>query len=60
MLMARLLARMPDLRQRIQTEHIADARGNCRECGITQWPCEVYEIATRAEYLGTGGLQLSA
>ncbi|WP_156934650.1 hypothetical protein [Pseudonocardia spinosispora] len=55
MLMARLLARMPDLRQRVQTEHVPDAHGNCQECGVAQWPCELYEIASRADEL-----QLSA
>jgi hypothetical protein len=49
MLMTTLLARMPDLRRRLQTQHI-NHRGYCRECGNeVAWPCELYQIATEAE-----------
>lgn len=52
MLMATLLARMPDLRRRAQTLHVAADDWSCRECGSeVQWPCDVYQIATDAERL---------
>ena len=54
MLMATMLARMPDLRERVQADHVADAGGCCQECREdTQWPCELYWIATTAESLGS-------
>jgi hypothetical protein len=52
MLMATILARMPDLRRRAQTQHVADHFGHCRECGgQVHWPCDVYQIAVEAERL---------
>ncbi|WP_037065855.1 hypothetical protein [Pseudonocardia acaciae] len=52
MLMATLLARMPDLRDRVQAKHVPDHAGRCIDCGGgTAWPCELYQIATEAEYL---------
>jgi hypothetical protein len=49
MLMVEMLARMPDLRRRIQAEHIADATGRCRDCRGAQWPCEMYRLATEVD-----------
>jgi hypothetical protein len=50
MLMATMLARMPDLRLRIQAQHVPDHRGCCRDCrDNTRWPCEVSRIAAEAE-----------
>jgi len=46
MLMVEMLARMPDLRRRIQAEHLADSTGHCRDCQGAQWPCELYRLAT--------------
>jgi hypothetical protein len=60
MLMATLLARMPDLRRQVQADHVPDEHGYCRDCGLTRWPCELYEIATRAEHLDNRRLSLSA
>jgi hypothetical protein len=55
MLMATMLARMPDLRQRVQADHVPDSTGHCRDCREeTRWPCELYYIATEAENLGAG------
>jgi hypothetical protein len=55
MLMIEMLARMPDLRRRLQTEHIADAGGRCQDCPGTAWPCELYRMATEADRRhGTG------
>ncbi|MCU1651143.1 MAG: hypothetical protein QOF38_4541 [Pseudonocardiales bacterium] len=55
MLMATMLARMPDLRQRVQADHVPDSTGRCRECrDDTRWPCELYWIASEAENLGSG------
>lgn len=52
MLMATLLARMPDLRDQVQARHVPDHAGRCSDCGGgTAWPCEVYQIATEAEFL---------
>jgi hypothetical protein len=52
MLMATLLARMPDLRDRVQATHVPDHTGHCVDCGNdTAWPCELYQIATEAEYI---------
>lgn len=52
MLMATLLARMPDLRDQVQARHVPDHAGRCRDCGGgTAWPCELYQIATEAEFL---------
>ena len=60
MLMMKLLARMPDLRQRVQTEHVPDEHGHCRDCREAQWPCELYQIAVNAERFDTMRLRLSA
>jgi hypothetical protein len=49
MLMIEMLARMPDLRRRIQAEHIADAGGRCRDCPGATWPCELYRMACEAD-----------
>jgi hypothetical protein len=50
MLMATMLARMPDLRQRVQADHVPDSAGHCQECrDATPWPCELYWIAAKAE-----------
>jgi hypothetical protein len=55
MLMATMLARMPDLRQRVQADHVPDSAGHCSECrDETKWPCELYWIAAEAENLGSG------
>jgi hypothetical protein len=52
MLMATLLARMPDLRCRTQTLHAPDENRYCGECGNQVcWPCQVYQIAAEAEHL---------
>jgi hypothetical protein len=52
MLMATLLARMPDLRDQVQARHVPDHLGRCSDCGSgTAWPCELYQIATEAEFL---------
>jgi hypothetical protein len=51
MLMATLLARMPDLRHQVMTDHRPDEHGQCRDCEGAQWPCELYVIADRAERL---------
>lgn len=61
MLMATMLARMPDLRERVQAEHVADAGGCCRECrDNTPWPCELYWIAATAENIDPTGSTGSA
>jgi hypothetical protein len=61
MLMATMLARMPDLRERVQADHIADSSGCCQECREdTPWPCELYWIAATAENLGSTGSTESA
>jgi hypothetical protein len=50
MLMATMLARMPDLRRHVQAVHVPDHRGICRDCrDDTPWPCEVSRIAAEAE-----------
>lgn len=51
MLMVELLARMPDLRRRIQRDHVSDATGHCRDCHGARWPCEVYQLANQADRL---------
>lgn len=52
MLMTSMLARMPELRREVQSQHVAHAAGHCLECGPdTAWPCEVYRIAAEAERL---------
>jgi hypothetical protein len=52
MLMATLLARMPDLRCRAQTLHAPDENRYCSDCGNQIcWPCQVYQIAAEAEHL---------
>jgi hypothetical protein len=51
MLMVELLARMPDLRRRIQREHVADAAGRCRDCHGARWPCEMSRLAIQADRL---------
>ncbi|HEY1968906.1 MAG TPA: hypothetical protein VGH89_13230 [Pseudonocardia sp.] len=59
MLMTSMLARMPDLRHQVQSEHVSDSRGHCQECGpTTHWPCEVYEIAAEAERLSEPAARL--
>ena len=52
-LMATMLADMPDLRIRVQAQHIPDQNGHCADCrdGI-RWPCDVYRIAAEAEQRG--------
>lgn len=52
MLMATMLAQMPDLLSRVQYDHTADRDGYCRECRDVRWPCEVFQIASDAERLG--------
>jgi hypothetical protein len=55
MLMASMLAQMPELRRQVQADHAAERGGSCRECGpATRWPCEVYQIAVCAEHIGAG------
>jgi hypothetical protein len=51
MLMVELLARMPDLRRRIQRDHFSDAAGHCRDCHGARWPCEMYQLAIQADRL---------
>ncbi|HZD14928.1 MAG TPA: hypothetical protein VE196_07325 [Pseudonocardiaceae bacterium] len=52
MLMATLLARMPDLRCRAQILHVPDEHRYCSECGNQVcWPCQIYQIAAEAESL---------
>jgi hypothetical protein len=52
MLMTVLLSRMPDLRHRVETEHIPDRAGHCQECGRQiAWPCELSRIAVAAQRL---------
>jgi hypothetical protein len=56
MLMATMLARMPDLRQRVQADHVPDCAGHCQECrDNTPWPCELYCIAATAERIDSDG-----
>jgi hypothetical protein len=49
MLMVEMLARMPDLRRRIQAEHLADSTGHCRDCPGAPWPCELYRLAIEVD-----------
>jgi hypothetical protein len=49
MMMVEMLVKMPDLRRRIQTDHVADGTGHCRDCAGAQWPCELYRMATEAD-----------
>jgi hypothetical protein len=49
MLMVEMLARMPDLRRRIQAEHLADSSGRCRDCPGAPWPCELYRLAIEVD-----------
>ena len=50
MLMATMLARMPDLCLRVKAQHTPDHAGRCRDCqDDIRWPCELYRIATEAE-----------
>jgi len=45
-LMATMLADMPDLRLRVQVQHVPDQFGHCADCRDNiRWPCEVYRIA---------------
>lgn len=49
-LIATMLADMPDLRLRVQAQHIPDQNGHCADCRDNiRWPCEVYRIAADAE-----------
>jgi hypothetical protein len=49
-LMATMLADMPDLRLRVQVQHVPDQWGHCADCRDNiRWPCEVYRIAAEAE-----------
>jgi hypothetical protein len=49
MLMVSLLARMPDLRNQVDSAHRRAEAGHCRECGPgTLWPCELAQIAALA------------
>ncbi|HEY2203987.1 MAG TPA: hypothetical protein VGH99_05875 [Pseudonocardia sp.] len=57
MLMATMLARMPDLRDRVEAEHTQGSAGQCRACGPdVAWPCDLYWIATAAERLDGSAL----
>jgi hypothetical protein len=49
MMMVDMLIQMPDLRRRIQADHVADATGHCRDCPGTQWPCQLHQMATEAD-----------
>jgi hypothetical protein len=51
MLMVELLSRMPDLRRRIQRDHVSDVAGRCRDCHGARWPCEMYQLAMQADRL---------
>jgi hypothetical protein len=54
-LMAAVLARMPDLRHRVHNQHSADHNWCCSECGDqVRWPCDLHQIATEAERIATG------
>lgn len=54
MMMVEMLVQMPDLRRRIQADHVADASGRCRDCPGTQWPCTLHQMATEADRRCTG------
>ena len=57
MLMTDLLARMPDIRGRIEAEHTATPDGRCRDCGTdVWWPCELSQLAHAAEQVKTSAL----
>jgi hypothetical protein len=49
MMMVEMLVQMPDLRRRIQRDHVADQNGRCRDCPGTQWPCALHQMATEAD-----------
>ena len=48
-MMVEMLIQMPDLRRRIQSDHVADATGHCRDCPGTRWPCTLHQMATEAD-----------
>jgi hypothetical protein len=59
-LIATMLADMPDLRLRVQAQHIPDQNGHCADCRDNiRWPCEVYRIAADAESRGGGARRSS-
>ncbi|WP_156935203.1 hypothetical protein [Pseudonocardia spinosispora] len=50
--MTTVLARMPDLRVRVEAEHVQGLGGSCVGCGEdVAWPCDLYWIATAAHRL---------
>lgn len=60
-LIASLLADMPELRLRVQAQHIPDQNGYCADCRDSiRWPCEVSRIAAEAERRGGPGRRAPA
>lgn len=60
-LIASLLADMPELRLRVQAQHIPDQNGYCADCRDSiRWPCEVSRIAAEAERRGAPGRRAPA
>jgi hypothetical protein len=52
-LIASMLADMPELRLRVQAQHVPDQLGYCADCRDNiRWPCEVSRIAAEAERRG--------
>ncbi|MCD2192859.1 hypothetical protein LQ327_05590 [Actinomycetospora endophytica] len=61
MSMALVMSEMPDVYQRVLTEHVPDGGGRCGACrnvnGETaSWPCQTYRIAQEAKWVGEGNL----
>jgi hypothetical protein len=52
MLMVTMLAQMPDLRHKVMADHVSDDYGYCRDCRNARWPCELYDIAAKAQQIG--------
>lgn len=60
--MAAILAGMPDVWQRVLTDHVADEYGRCRECrnaaGVAAaWPCMTRQIAEEARQVHHHGVR---
>jgi hypothetical protein len=52
------LARMPQVVEALLAEHVPDATGRCRGCGLPgtgsaylAWPCSLWAVADRARRL---------
>ena len=59
MSMAAVMSQMPDVWQRVLTEHVADQTGRCRACSATpgeaaSWPCQTFKVAHHARGIATG------